>query len=159
MEKNFKVSLRYEIQEDKQDAIWFYGDRHHGTVSLETEDGKKFDIDIYLDGETRYEIPRFNIDGTYDLNNRDVVRYQEDWHEQGIYTDKEIQEIYDLWLERGFEIHFYNSWFDLYTEIDGVSEHLDAVTHTQTEAVEQAKVILQEVAAHGSWKKYLETLY
>jgi hypothetical protein len=142
---------------EQQDAVWYHGDGYLGTASLTTEHGETYSLEISCDGETRFNIPRLNEDGTFDRYEYETVRYHSDWYEQGIHTDREIQELSDLWLERGVEIHINNSWFDLYTEIDGLSEHLDAVTHEIKDAVSVAEAVLIEVAHHGSWEAYFKS--
>lgn len=154
----FTTKWSYGKDSAKQDAIWFYGTRHIGTASLEA-DGETYTLDIYCDGETKYRIPHRNEDGTLNLESYDYVRYVEDWNAHKIYTDEELNDFVNELLQvHGYEAHIYNSWFDLYVEIDGVSEHIDAVTHTQDEAEAQAEAVLREVAAHGGWKPYLNTL-
>ena len=153
----FKTQWRYEKNAEAQDAIWFYGDRHIGTACLEA-DGLTHTVDIYCDGETRYNIPYLNADGTFDIDNRQVIRYAPEWHALGVHTDTQLETVQQEWYERGVEIHTYNSWFDLWVEIDGVSIHLDCVTNTQDDCEAAAEALLQEVASHGGWKPYLKSL-
>lgn len=155
----FRKKLKYEPHPERQDAIWFYGDNYVGEVSVETDDGKTYSLDIYCDGETRFDVPYVNEDGSFDTDNFQVIRYEADWLGIGVKSDKELNETMEYWNGQGVEIHRFNSWFDLYTEIDGVSEHLDAVTHELPDAVSQAEAILSEVVASGGWREYLDTLY
>lgn len=152
----FEIEWFYGFDHQKQDAVWFYGSTIQGTARLTTAEGVTYSLDIYCDGETKYRIPYENEDGTWDRDNTEVIRYADEWEARGVHTDKDLEAEYQKWQERGVDIHIYNSWFDLYTEIDGVSQHLDAVTHTQDEAEDAAVEILSEVAAVGGWSKYLE---
>jgi hypothetical protein len=153
--KSFHIKWRYEYNPQKQDAVWFYGDRHIGTATLE-QDGKTYSIDIYCDGETKYVLPNRNEDGSLDFDDLDYVRYESEWTAHGVNTDDELNSfVEELWSKHSHEAHIYNSWFDLYAEIDGVSEHLDAVTHTQDDAKAQAEALLDEVFSLGGWENYL----
>jgi hypothetical protein len=153
-----EINYRTAVADEQTDAIWYYGDTVVATATLTLSSGETYSLDICCDGETRYDIPYLNEDGTFDADNRQVIRYARDWEALGVCTDEQLASTVHDWDERGVEIHRYNSWFDLYTEIDGVSLHIDAVTHTTTDAEAQAEAILQEVATHGGWKQYLETL-
>lgn len=154
--ETFSVEWSYnQYDPAKQDAIWFYGDRHIGTATL-TKDGKTFSLDIYCDGETKFRIPYKDADGDFDFTNCAYVRYESDWAEHGVTNDAEMQALLDTLLnEYEYEAHIFNSWFDLYTVIDGRVEHLDAVTHTQDDAVSQSQAILEEVAHYGSWEAWI----
>lgn len=149
----------FEPTVERQDAVWYYGHNLVATATLTTENGEQYSLDIYCDGETKFRIPYKDADGDFDFTNCAYVRYESDWAEHGVTTDAEMQALLDtLMNEHEYEAHIYNSWFDLYTEIDGVSEHLDSVTHEIGDAVSQAEAVLQEVAAHGSWGAYLAHL-
>jgi hypothetical protein len=156
-----KTSVKWNYGEpnpNQKDAVWSYGINLIAEVSLETEDGKKYSLDIFCDGETRVHAPYKNDDGTYS-DDYEVIRYADQWEARGIKTDAEMQKFSEEMLELGHDIWVHNSWFDLYTEIDGVSEHLDAVTHDIDDAVSQAEAILKEVVSAGGWKEYFQTLY
>lgn len=156
----FSVDWKYgEPNPEQQDAVWSYGINYLAQATLETEDGKKYSLDIYCDGETRVHAPYKNEDGTYNSDDFEVIRYADQWEARGIKTDSEMQKFSEEMQELGFDIWVHNSWFDFYTEIDGVSEHLDCVNHTIEDAVSQAEVVLQEVAASGGWKEHFKTLY
>lgn len=151
-EHTFTIEWRTgEIDPARQEAVWFYGYRHMANASLTTDDGKTYALDIYCDGETEYRIPSERDDGTFGVGEYRPIRYADEWDALGIHTDADLNAIYTSWMEREVDIHEANSWFDIYTVIDGVSQHLDAVTHTQTEAQQQARAILEEVASHGGW--------
>lgn len=141
----------FEPTAERQDAVWYYGHNLVATATLTTENGEQYSLDIYCDGETKVSLP----DG-YPLT---YVRYADEWETLGVTTDTEIRDFTDKVIDtHGHDIWVYNSWFDLYTEINGVSEHLDSVTHEIGDAVSQAEAVLQEVAAHGSWGAYLAHL-
>lgn len=152
------MQMRYELHPERTEAVWFYGDNWIGSVTAE-QDGKSVTIDIYCDGETRYDVPYVNEDGSFDPNNYQVVRTEADWLGIGVTTDKELDECYKYWEGQGVEIHRYNSWFDLYTEINGTSEHLDCVTHTIDEAILQAEAVAKEAVSFDSTEAWLASLY
>ena len=152
----YKTDLRYEINPEQQDAIWFYGDQWVGSVTGE-KDGKSVKIDIYCDGETRFDIPYLNEDGSFDVDNFQVVRYINDWEAIGVTTDDQLNATMQAWFERGVEIHRFNSWFDLYVDVDGSSEHLDCVTHTISEAILQATACAGEALLHDSVAEWLNS--
>ena len=144
----------------KKDAVWYYGMLNAvGEATLTTAEGKTFSLYIYCDGETKFRLPNKNEDGTLDFDNTDYVRYADDWEAHGINTDEQMNAyLSKLETEHDWEAHIFNSWFDLYAEIDGVVEHLDAVTHETDDAEAQAEAILREVAKCGSWEAYAESL-
>lgn len=152
---DFKIEWRYPFDPNKQDALWFYGDRHMATATLTTDSGESYMLDIYCDGETEFHVPYIYEDGTWDRDDYRVIRHESDWEAVGVRTDADQYALQAAWLERGFDIHQANSWFDLYTSIDGYVEHLDAVTHTQEDAEAMALSILSEVAEHGGWLDWL----
>lgn len=153
-----EFNYRTPVADGQTEAVWFYGDNLIATATLSLSNGETYSLDIYCDGETRYDIPYLNEDGTFDTDDRQVIRYANEWEAIGVHTDEQLEATVKAWDERGVEVHRYNSWFDLYTEIDGVSQHLDAVTHTTADAEAQAEAILLEVASHGGWKQYLNSL-
>jgi hypothetical protein len=154
--ETLEINYRTPVADEQTDAVWYYGDTIVATATLTLSSGETYSLDIYCDGETRYDIPYLNEDGTFDADNRKVIRYASDWEAIGVYTDEQLAATVHEWDKRGVEIHRYNSWFDLYTEIDGVSQHIDAVTHTTEDAEAQAEAVLQEVAELGGWQKYFE---
>lgn len=133
--------------ENRQDAVWYHGYGEVARVTARTEDGETYAVSIRCDGETKVVLP----DGfplTY-------VRYADEWETIGVNTDTEMMNFTQKMLdEHGHDIWIHNSWFDIYAEIDGRLEHLDAVTHDITEAHNQARAILQEVVALGGWGAY-----
>ena len=156
-EKNFTLKLARELDPSRQDAVWYYGEKHIGTATLETAAGKKFSVEIYCDGETRAHLPYKNEDGTYNLSDFEVIRYEDQWEARGSKTDEPMQEESKKIMELGFDIWVFNSWFDLYTEINGTMQHLDAVSHEIEDAIRDAQAVLEEVEELGSWEKYFDT--
>lgn len=155
------ITWHEQARDGQTDAVWFYGG--YSIVATATHgysllDGETYPLHICCDGETRYDVPYLNADGTWDANDYQVIRYADEWEAIGVTNDDELTALTEAWFERGVEIHRYNSWFDCYVEIDGVLEHLDAVTHTIADAEAQAEVILKEVASYGGWKPYLNSL-
>lgn len=135
--------------ENRQDAVWYHGYGEVAKVTLTTENGDTYAVSIHCDGETKVQLP----DGfplTY-------VRYADEWETIGVNTDKEMTDFTQKMLANGVDIWVHNSWFDIYAEIDGQIEHLDAVTHEITDAHNQARAILQEVASLGGWENYKTT--
>jgi hypothetical protein len=150
MRQTFEINWKHGYDKYQQEAIWFNGVGLVGVATLTTENGETYTLDIYCDGETLARIPR----SEEDLTDLVSVRYDQEWREFGVTNDTELIELSNKWAKRGVEIWDFNSWFDLYTEINGVSQHLDAVCHTQDEAEAQAEAVLQEVAELGGWKQY-----
>jgi hypothetical protein len=138
---------------DQQDACFHrYSENYFATVTL-TKNGETYSTNIYIDGIMQLRIPYLNEDGTFQADNCDYVRYSDDL-ERYAKTDAELSELISKWEKHGVDLWVNNPWFDLYTEVDGVSEHLDAVTHEVDDAVNQAKAVLQEVAEVGGWQNY-----
>lgn len=147
-EKIATLQFDGEKWEGREDAVWYHGINLVSEVTLTTEDGKKFVLEICCDGETLAQVPR--EDGGVDY-----VRYADEWEALGVTNDKELYDFSRQWLDKGTDIWIHNSWFDLYAVVDDYREHLDAVCHEFTEAQAQAEAILDEVATHGSWENYL----
>jgi hypothetical protein len=138
---------------DQQDACFHrYTENYFATVTL-TKNGETYSTDIYIDGEMHLNIPYLKFDGTENPADCEIVRYSDDL-ERYAKTDAELSELISKWEKQGVDLWVHNPWFDLYTEVDGVSEHLDAVTHEVDDAVNQAKAVLQEVAEVGGWQNY-----
>jgi hypothetical protein len=149
------------LYENQKDAVWFYGHKQVATTTLTLSSGETYTLDIHCDGETRYHVPNLTEDGKFSeaLGDYKVVRYPNEWQEVGVNSDADIQALGEKLYALGHsDFHVYNSWFDLYVEIDGVSQHLDSVTHDIDDAERQAEAVLLEVATHGGWKQYLNTL-
>lgn len=149
----FKVDWNFPFDAERQEAIWFHGDKRVGEATLE-RDGNVYRLEIECNGETLFRVPIEDESGWWDWETT-AVRYAEDWEAIGVHTDADLQAVSEKWAERGVEVWVHNSWFDLYTELDGEFVHLDAVTHTLTEAEQQAEALLTEVAAAGGWQQYL----
>ncbi len=145
------------LYENQTDAIWFYGHKQVATTTLTLSSGETYTLDIHCDGETRYHIPYLLVNG--ELSGQyQVVRFADEWAEIGVNSDAELQNLGERMFALGHDIHTNNSWFDLYVTIDGVTQHIDAVTHEIDDAEKQAEAILLEVATYGGWKQYLNTL-
>lgn len=159
MTDTLSITWHETAKDGQTDAVWFYGGSACvATATLSLTNGENYSLDIYCDGETRFDVPYLNEDGTFDPNNYEVIRYANEWEAIGVTNDDELNIRIEEWYKHGVEIHRFNSWFDCYVEIDGVSEHIDAVTHTTADAEDQALAILLEVASHGGWKPYLNSL-
>lgn len=152
MTEVFTVDWEVEVNPTRQDAVWFYGQNYLATASLKTESGEVFSLDIYCDGETLYRIPYDDSD----TDNTQAVRYPDEWESVGVTTDEQLNSLYDKWQECGLDIHVFNSWFDMYVELDGVSQHIDAVCHTVDDANSLAESVLREVAAAGGWTAWFD---
>jgi len=153
---DFKIEWRYPFDPNKQDAVWFYGDHHMATAALTTDNGETYSLDIYCDGETKVRVPYVYEDGSWHEDDYRVIRYESDWEAVGVRTDADMAAFTAEWEVRGYDIWSYNSWFDLYTAIDGHAEHLDAVTHTQEDAEAMALAVLTEVAMAGGWEEWFD---
>lgn len=138
--KNFWVDWVCQPEENRNDAVWYYGETLMGTAYLKHGE-ETYSLDIYLDGETLVKIP-YNDS----KDNFDYVRHQSDFIAAGIETDADLVKISDYFV--------HNSWFDLYAD----GEHLDCVTHEIPDAVSQAEAVLTEVAGAGGWEKYFNGL-
>lgn len=155
---NINTEWQVPLYENQTDAIWFYGHKQVATTTLTLSSGETYTLDIHCDGETRYHIPYLLVNG--ELSGQyQVVRFANEWLEIGVNSDEDLQTLGERLYELGHpDFHINNSWFDLYVTIDGVTQSLEAVTHTIDDAEKQAEAVLLEVASHGGWKKYLYTL-
>lgn len=116
----------------REDSAWYtYQSAHDAVVTI--SNGER-EITVYADGEMRVHI---DYDG--DIV---VLRYCDKWAENGINNDADIFEA----CEDGRLEWVNNSWFDLYASDDNVGDNgwLDCVSHSLTDAIEQATALLSE---------------
>lgn len=135
-----------ERSDGREDSCWYtFGHGHDAVVSVSRGDQT---ISIYADGEMDIRVYERQDNGFQEVGR---VRYFDQLSEYGITTDE------DLWglnptddlpdtkgpNKAGYYFEFINnSWFDLYEGEDG--EHLDAVSHTLSDAISQAIAIITE---------------
>ena len=107
----------------EQTASEFY--KHSSSFICEVKkDG--FSVDIYCDGEMRYDLKEHGI-SIYDGGDLVAAGYD---------TDKKFTDA----IEAEELEHINNPWFDLYVR----GEHLDAVTHDINEALQCAKAFIED---------------
>ncbi len=119
-----RVKTRYATSNRRrpEDASFYTdGDGHSWAATVTHGDSS---IHVYADGEMKLLV--WAEDGTID-----VVRTCEDLVGAGIGTDAKLAKV------TGRSEWVNNSWFDLYDGETG--DHLDAVCHTLTEAINLAK--------------------
>lgn len=108
---------------DRKDSVFF----DSGLVATVGLDG--YAIDIFADGKT-------TLRRTYDVDHTYYLCSPQELIDDGIDTDEKLSQTNDdedyYWAE--------NNWFDLYEN----GQHLDQVTHSIDEAIENAKAIIGE---------------
>lgn len=120
-----KYTLEWSVSPNyfAQDAV-FYVEPHGHNHVVTVRCGDRA-VDVFVDGETRYNHPDQDW----------VVRYGDQWEEHGIFSDDDLRALpVGGWL--------FNSWFDCYNAETG--EHFDAVQHSIYDALSQAAAILEE---------------
>lgn len=119
-----------ERSQGREDSAWYtYQSQHDEVVTV--SNGER-GITIYADGEMRVIV----------RDEDSIIRYCEEWTENGINNDAEIFEA----SESGRIEWVNNSWFDLYATDHNVGDFgwLNSVQHSLTEAIEQATALLSE---------------
>ena len=126
-----------ERSQGREDSAWYTHQSAHDAVA--TVGNGEREITIYADGEMRVII---SDDPTDRLKGHSIVRYCDYWREHGITNDADIFEA----SEAGRLEWVNNSWFDLYATDRNIGDDgwLDCVSHTLTEAIEQATALLSE---------------
>lgn len=143
---NLEWSQADERNEKREDSAWYtFGHGHDLVVTV--RQGERT-ISIYADGEMDMSVVEKQGDEFQEIGR---VRYCEQLAEFGITQDDDlwglepVENEYDLSGPNRAGLYFrihHNSWFDLYEGEDG--EHLDAVCHTLTEAIELATKIVTD---------------
>lgn len=134
---------------EREDSCWytFSGSGHDLIVRVKRGDRT---IEVYADGEMRFEAYKRNLEGT-EFVHEGTIRYFQDLSEFGVVKDSDLWGLPyasdlmpDMTGPNRFGYYYVtvnNSWFDLYSE-DG--EHLDCVNHELSEAISQAVAIIDD---------------
>lgn len=121
---------------DQKDAA-FYCTGSSSWIGTLRKDG--FEVDIYCDGEMRARV-------LVDENRYETLTTGPELIDHGVKNDLDLSTMVEEW---GM-----NPWFDLYCQ----GEHLDAVTHEITDAVDEAKKFLDAEVQNAKAIEELVTL-
>lgn len=117
--------------EGKDDPAFYVWNSNNTTICVVSND-TGYEVEVCCDGEMK-AILNQHIDHA----TTEYVRYCDEWAEYGINNDAELADA----EEKGIVEWAENAWFDLY---DNEGTHLDCVSHTLTEAIQNAVSILDE---------------
>lgn len=119
-------------EEGKEDPAFYVWDNHTHICTLSNGTAT---VHVYCDGEMRANVYE-NDDPNHFTDDFSIVRYCDRWKEYGINNDAQLFQA----QENGRVEWVDSAWFDLYSD----DEHLDCVSHTLTEAIQNAVSILDE---------------
>lgn len=99
---------------EQTDASFYCWGDGMTSLGILKADGRTFHI--VANGEMRLNIPVPDVNGEYQDDLYDVVRYT-DALLQYAKTDEELRNLTDYWIEQGVDIWVNNNWFEWY-EVD-----------------------------------------